>query len=225
MRGRARRLEHDGVAVNQCRGNLPDGDGHREIPGSDDAHHPERYTRRVDKRARIHRRDDIAARPHTLGRIKPKQGDTSSRLAARFRDGFAVFPHHRLGDFLEPALENIGSLAQEFAARKARQRFPVRQRRIGGVDGAAHIPDVRRRKPADHVARICRINGAEGIARRYPSAVNIVPACVGHLASLMRNARLDRPGSGGLPGGERSSDGSLWLRDPETTARPDYKSA
>ena len=120
-------LEHDGVAGRQRRREPPAGDGHREVPGHDDADHAERLVEGdVDATGD---RDLLAEEALGCGGVVVQAVADVARLPAGVADRVAGVGHLELGQLLDVRVDDGGERAQQpgpfrRAPRRARRRTP-----------------------------------------------------------------------------------------------------
>ena len=134
-RGQLGRLEDDGVAGGQGRGEAPAGDGHGEVPGHDDAHDPQRLVE-GDVEAAGHRDLPAAVALGGAG-VELEHVAHVARLPAGIADDVAGVGHLQRGQLLAVRVDGGGEPAQQAGpvaraprpARARRRRRPARWRR------------------------------------------------------------------------------------------------
>src|SRR5918994_1763495 len=87
-------LQDDGVAVDECWGELPDRDRDREVPGCDQPDDSERAAQRVEPLIRHRRRIELADRPPSLAGGESEDGRCAHRLEAGFAERLSHLPRH-----------------------------------------------------------------------------------------------------------------------------------
>ena len=170
-------LEHDGVAVDQRRRELPHGNRDREVPRGDQADRAERTAHGVEPLVRDRGRVHLPDRPPRLTcRVAEDR-----RRAQRLEPGLAQrLPHlrgHVLGDLLRASLEDVRRLAEERGPLGRGQRRPRRERLASRVDRGARVVGIRGRVDAGHLGRPPRVVLLVGLAAGAlaPLAADVVP--------------------------------------------------
>ncbi len=105
------RLEYDGVPGGQGRGEAPAGDGHREVPGDDDAHDTERL---VEGHVEAARHRDLPAAV-ALGGARVELDDVAhvARLPARVPDHVAGVDHLQRGELHDVGVDRGGEAPEQ----------------------------------------------------------------------------------------------------------------
>ena len=135
-RRQRRRLEHDGVAADQRRDDLPRRDRHRKIPRRDDRADAERLTHRHRELVAQLGRHGLAVLAPPFARHEEGHVDRFLDVAARFVEDLAHLARHvarerllALGEQLRGAEQHLGALAAPAPAASARRRAARRRSR------------------------------------------------------------------------------------------------
>src|SRR5204863_6371047 len=91
-------LEYHGVAVAERRGDLPGGNGDREIPRRDDRDDAERLARDFDADARAHRLHDFARNAQRLAGEELEDVAGAHHLADRLRQRLAFLAREEIAE-------------------------------------------------------------------------------------------------------------------------------
>ena len=204
--GERGRFEDRGAAGEQGRGDLPDRDGEREVPGRDESDDADGAAEGVGEGAvLLGGRGDPAEEPG-LSRGEVEYGAGSGHLAARLAQQLALLPGDRRGELRFPFGELPADRGQVRGPLDRSACPPGGQGRRGGVHrpvgvhaaGLGELPHV--------VAQIGRVDIGPGLSGlgRAPAAVDEVQQMmrrhrlplrnVGHVLPLRRTSR-SRPGS------------------------------
>jgi hypothetical protein len=133
------RLQHRGVAGDQRRAELSRGQEQRCVPGNDRRHHAEGIARRVAQRARLPRQRtslDLGAEPGEQPQHLEHRADLRARLRGECVAGFET---EQARETIAFALQTVGHLTQQIAARARRHRRPAGERRVRSVHRPGHV--------------------------------------------------------------------------------------
>ena len=145
-------LEHDGVAVRQRRGQLPDRDRGREVPGRDQADDADRPPAREEHLIRNRRLVHLARRAPALARGEAQDRRGPGRLPACLTERLAHLRGHVLGDALCALVERRRGRPEDRGAALRRQSGPVGLRLAGRGYRVGRVGRRRRReRPGDEV--------------------------------------------------------------------------
>ena len=116
-RGRGR-LQHHGVAADQRRRQLPGRNRAREIPRRDQPHHADRLAQREHVDAVALGRHQHAGHARAFAGEVAEDVDGPPHLALGFGQRLAFLARHVGGHLLERAVQDVGDLVQDVAARR-----------------------------------------------------------------------------------------------------------
>jgi len=173
-RSSRRRLQHHGIAADQSRRQLPDGNRRGEIPGRNKTDDADRLTNREHVHPVPLGRDHHAGHARALSTEVARDVDGPAHLALCLRKSLAFFAGHLRAELVELAIQDVGGFIQQIPPRRRRQRRPGRKgrgrcvRRIGDVLGRAL------REQANHLIRVGRIAIFERLRASCPFAINVV---------------------------------------------------
>ena len=201
-------LADDGVAVRECRRDLPRRNRDRKIPRRDEPDDPQRLARDLDFDAGADRRKLLAGHADDLAREEPEDLARARRLADALRQRLAFLARQQ-GAQLVLARQDLGArLVEDVCALLNPPGRPRRKRLLRRRDRVLRLREVGLRVFADHVARIRGI-AIDGDRRAGdPFAADVVPELFGHFEVLFaiqmtpRRARLaiSAPAPGGTGG-------------------------
>ena len=131
------RLHHADVAVGQRRGELPQRDGQREVPGGDQADDAARHLAGEQQRAAVRRREAGALGVERRGGVEAEDGGRPGDLTAGLGDRLADLAADQRRQLAGLDLEPVGGPAQRLAAGGGGRPRPARAppRRRGGGHG------------------------------------------------------------------------------------------
>ena len=153
-------LEHDRVAVSQRRGDLPGGDGDREVPGRDDSDHAERLARDLDVDIRPDAREFLARDPQRFASEEVEDLPGPRRLADPLGQRLALLAREQPPELLA-AGEDFGRNAQkDVVSLLGRGPRPGGKGRMRGLDRGVGLRVVGLRVFADEVVRVRRVDVA-----------------------------------------------------------------
>ena len=128
-------LQHQGVARQQCRGNLPGSENHREVPGGNRAHHAEGLAVQFDAQFVVVLQHLVFER-QARGETKPR--GRAHHFAHRGFKRFSLFPGKDLGEFARGGLQCLAAGTQGRAAGGF-VFAPAAKGRMGAGDGVVQL--------------------------------------------------------------------------------------
>ena len=150
-------LHHADVAVGHRRGELPQRDGQREVPGRDQADDAARHLAGEQQRAAVGRREAGALGVERRGGVEAEDGGRPGDLTPGLGDRLADLAADQRCQLAGLDLEPVGGPAQRLAAGGGSGLRPARRRLGGAADGVVEIDPARRPNAADDVVGARRI--------------------------------------------------------------------
>ncbi len=176
------RFEHNRVAAEQRREELPGRDRHGKVPGSDQSADADRRADRHGELIRQLRGRGLAKEPSALARGIVGRVGPLLNVAARLLENLSHLPGHGPRDLLFAPAQNLSHSKEHLAALGRRHQPPTRQSLLGGADRFVDVRRARVREEADQVAPVGRIAVFKSLAglRRNPLAADVVLVCLRH---------------------------------------------
>ena len=134
-----RELEHDDVAVDERRRELPDRDRDREVPGRDQAHYADRTPQRVQPLVGNRRLVQLADRPPGLTCGVAEDRGRPRGLEPGFAQRLAHLRRHVSRDALGARLDRVRRPVQERPSLCGGERCPRRCRLVRGLDAEPSV--------------------------------------------------------------------------------------
>ena len=160
--GELARLQHDGVARDQRRRYLRDGEHERMVEGDDASGHSERLAQRVVQSIVSDRNRLASGHQGKAGEV-PHLGSRDANIIAHLPDGAAVVGCVDGGQFIPPPLDDVGQPQQGLRPRERGLGGPPRERALRLVDCVLHVAHAAPRERCDELSR-CRVVRLEGWA-------------------------------------------------------------
>lgn len=176
------RLDHDGVATDQRREQLPSGHPHRQVPWCDDSHNAHRLPDRHRKAVWQARWHGVAEHATSFPRHVLAGGDGPLDVVAGVDEHLAHLPGDGLGQFRLALDQHPGGPSHDFSPEWGRGASPLV---LGSCRRAHRSVDILGTAPlerSDHVVGPCRV-GVEircPARRGDPVAVDVVERGIGH---------------------------------------------
>ncbi len=180
-RGETGRLEDDGVAEGEGRGDFPGRDRDREVPGGDDPDDAEGLADGVEEGERVHRGVVLAARLLNLAGEVAEDLDGATGLADALLEGLAFLPGEFPPDLLLAGGEDLGGLVEDVGAGDGGGAAPAVGRLGGSGDGGLDVLLGGGGEAADEVIRVGGAAVLEGLAGGggAPFAADVVAVGLG----------------------------------------------
>ena len=165
VRGIGRGLDDHRVAGHQGRHHLPAGDGHREVPGRDDAGYADRLADAHGPLVGQLRGHRVAE--HATPFAGHQEGDVDALLdvAPRLGQDLAHLPRHGTGEALLVVGHQGAEAVEDLATLGGGHRPPGRKGGLGGPDGHRRVARIGGGEGADEVARVGRVTALERATR------------------------------------------------------------
>jgi hypothetical protein len=169
-------LQHDGVAADERRQNLPRRDGHREVPRRDDAAHPDRLADRHRELVAQFRGRRLAVLAAALARHEERHVDGFLDVAAGLLEHLAHLAGHVAREALLALDQQLGPPVEDLGPLRPGHEAPVLEGPRRGVDGPLGVDPRGPGELADDVVVVGGVPVLEDLAgrRRHPLAVDEV---------------------------------------------------
>ncbi len=174
------RLEHYRVAVDDCRRDLPGGNGDREVPRRDQADDAERLALHHHLDAGPDAGDELAVQPQRLAGEEGKDLAGADYLAGRFHQRLALLAGQQSSKLLLAADDLVGGFFENIVALLDAGARPRRKGRLRRGDSPLSIGLGAPRVEADHLLRIGRVDVLVGVFALHPFAGDQIAVQLGH---------------------------------------------
>ena len=174
-----RRLEHDGVAADEGRQDLPGRHRDREVPGGNHAADTDRLPHRHRELVPQLRRRGLAMQPTALAGHQLRHVDRFLHVAGRLGHHLAHFPGHVVREAILALGEELCRAIQNLGTSRGGNESPGPIGLLGGRHRAVDVGGGGLLEVADQVRRVGGAAVLEDLARRrrHPLAVDEVRVC------------------------------------------------